>query len=76
MFPCHDVQVEFFQQDSTRINPGVPIRPAASAVHRITKEMIRGCPSFAVLSKSLYAFMDGCDLAGYNVRRLVVPMLT
>lgn len=78
--PTHQLhnhmQVQFFQQESTRINPSVPIPPAATAVHRITQDMLKGCPRFAALSKGLFAFMDGCDLAGYNIRRLTVPMLT
>lgn len=72
----HCLQVDFFQQESTRINPGIPIPAAATAVHRITQDMLRGCPRFAALSNMLYGFMDGCDLAGCNVRWLVVPMLT
>lgn len=70
------LQVEFFEQGSTRINPGVHIPPEATAVHGLTKDMLTGCPSFATLAQTIYDFADGCDLAGYNVRRLMVPMLT
>ncbi len=58
-----------------RINPGMPIPPAATAVHGITDEDVKDSPRFEQIARSLYAFIDGCDLGGYNSNKFDVPML-
>lgn len=51
---------------STFINPMMPIPVEATAVHGITDEMVKDAPTFKQISKSLYKFFEGCDIAGYN----------
>lgn len=51
---------------STLINPTIPIPKEASAVHGITDEMVKDKPTFKQISKALFSFFDGCDIAGYN----------
>ena len=58
-----------------RINPGMPIPPAATAVHGITDEDVKDSPRFEQIARSLYAFIEGCDLGGYNSNKFDVPML-
>ncbi|MBD5204304.1 MAG: 3'-5' exonuclease [Bacteroidales bacterium] len=58
-----------------RINPGIPIPPAATAVHHITDEDVASCPTFAQIAKSLLELFEGCDIAGYNSNRFDVPLL-
>lgn len=58
-----------------RLNPQMPIPPAATAIHKITDEDVRDCPSFREIAKSLAAFMEGCDLAGYNSNKFDIPVL-
>src|SRR5688572_14845417 len=58
-----------------RFNPGMPIPAEASAVHGITDEDVRHEATFAQRAKSLAELLDGCDLAGFNVRRFDLPML-
>jgi DNA polymerase-3 subunit epsilon len=58
-----------------RINPGRPIPPEASAVHGIRDEDVRDAPSFRQIGRSLLDFLDGADLAGFNVRRFDLPLL-
>ena len=58
-----------------RLNPDVPIPPDATAVHRITDEDVAGEPTFAAVAAEIYAFLEGCDLAGFNVIRFDLPML-
>lgn len=48
------------------INPQIPIPKAASNVHGITDDMVKDLPPFKKLAKGIYAFIDGCDIAGYN----------
>jgi DNA polymerase-3 subunit epsilon len=58
-----------------RFDPGVPIPPAATAVHGITDEDVAGAPRFAELAADLLAFLGGCDLAGFGLKRFDLPLL-
>ena len=58
-----------------RINPGMPIPPEATAVHKITDADVAGCPTFKEVAKTIAADLEGCDLAGYNSNRFDVPLL-
>jgi DNA polymerase III subunit epsilon len=58
-----------------RINPEMPIPPEATAIHGISDEDVRGCPTFKGLSGKILELFSGCDLAGYNVLRFDIPML-
>jgi DNA polymerase-3 subunit epsilon len=58
-----------------RFNPGMPIPAEATAVHGITDDDVRDEAPFARRSKALAELLDGCDLAGFNVRRFDLPML-
>lgn len=58
------------------INPGKPILPSAIEIHHITEEMVSGKPQFCEVSKELFAFMDNCDYAGYNIIHFDVPLLS
>ncbi len=57
------------------IHPTVPIPAGATAVHGITDAMVKDKPSFAQLAGELALFFEGCDLAGYNIKRFDVPLL-
>jgi DNA polymerase-3 subunit epsilon len=58
-----------------RINPGRPIPAGATAVHGIRDEDVRDEPGFAQIARSLLHFLEGADLAGFNVRRFDLPLL-
>ncbi|MFI3267730.1 MAG: exonuclease domain-containing protein [Rikenellaceae bacterium] len=58
-----------------RINPGMPIPAEASAVHGIYDKDVENEPYFKDIAKSMAAFFEGCDLAGYNSDRFDIPML-
>ena len=58
-----------------RVNPEQPIPLEASNVHGITDEMVANEPTFKQLSKEIYGFIQGCDLAGYNSDRFDIPLL-
>jgi DNA polymerase-3 subunit epsilon len=58
-----------------RINPCIPIPAEATAIHKITNEDVKDCPTFREIAKSLAAFIDGCDLAGYNLLKFDIPLL-
>jgi DNA polymerase-3 subunit epsilon len=61
--------------ETLRFNPGMPIPKEASAVHGITNEDVKDCPTFAQKAKELAKVFEDCDLAGYNSNRFDVPML-
>lgn len=58
-----------------RINPGRPIPAAATAVHHITDEDVANEPSFREIAKSLYSYMEDCDIAGFNSNKFDIPLL-
>ena len=58
-----------------RINPEMPIPAEASAVHHITDEDVKDCPTFRQVAKSLREFMVGCDFCGFNSNRFDLPLL-
>lgn len=70
------IDVDGTEEEKTlRINPGVPIPAGASAIHGITDEDIKDCPSFADVAHQLSQFLKNCDLAGYNSSKFDIPML-
>ncbi len=58
-----------------RINPGIPIPPAATAIHHISDEDVKDCPTFREIARSLATYMEGADLAGYNSNKFDIPVL-
>jgi DNA polymerase-3 subunit epsilon len=58
-----------------RLNPGVPIPPAASAVHGITDADVIGSPTFAAVAPELFATLHGSDLAGFGIASFDLPLL-
>ena len=58
-----------------RVNPGMPIPLESTAIHGITDEDVKDCPTFKEIAKTLAKQIEGCDLAGYNSNRFDIPML-
>ncbi len=58
-----------------RINPEIPIPSEASKIHGIRDEDVALAPTFAQVADRLIAFLDGCDLSGFNLRRYDLPLL-
>ncbi len=58
-----------------RINPTIPIPKEASDIHHIYDEDVKDCPTFKEIAKSLAAFIEGCDFAGFNSNKFDVPLL-
>lgn len=58
-----------------RINPGVHIPEASTAIHGITDADVAEEPTFPQVAKSLAAFIKGADLAGYNSNKFDIPIL-
>jgi DNA polymerase-3 subunit epsilon len=60
---------------TSRVNPEMPIPAQATAIHGIKNEDVAMAPKFRELAKKLIAFIEGCDLAGYNAIRFDLPLL-
>ncbi|MGD2068582.1 MAG: 3'-5' exonuclease [Gemmatimonadota bacterium] len=58
-----------------RFNPGIPIPAEATAVHGITDRDVASEPRFPARARSLLRLLEGCDLAGFNLRRFDLPLL-
>ncbi len=58
-----------------RVNPGMHIPEAATAIHGITDDDVKECPRFEQIAKSLATYIKGCDLGGFNSNKFDIPML-
>ena len=58
-----------------RINPGMHIPEASTAIHGIHDEDVADCPTFNMVAKEVARDFEGCDIAGFNSNRFDVPML-
>lgn len=60
---------------TTRVNPEMPIPPESSAIHGITDEDVKDCPTFKEIAPKLIAIFRDCDVAGYNSGKFDLPFL-
>lgn len=58
-----------------RINPEIHISEQATAIHGITDEDVKDCPTFKQYARNLAKYMEGCDIAGFNSTQFDIPML-
>ncbi len=58
-----------------RVNPGVPIPLGATAIHGIRDSDVATAPRFEQVADALLAFLEGCDLCGFNLKRFDLRML-
>ncbi len=58
-----------------KINPQMPIPAASTAIHGITDEDVKDCPTFNQIARSLEKFIEGCDFGGFNSNRFDLPVL-
>jgi DNA polymerase-3 subunit epsilon len=58
-----------------RVNPEMPIPPKVTAIHGISDADVASAPTFREIAKNLTAFLEGCDLAGYNAIKFDIPVL-
>ncbi|MCS4432922.1 3'-5' exonuclease [Aquiflexum gelatinilyticum] len=57
------------------INPTIPIPAESSAIHGIYDKDVKDSPTFKSLSRELFQFLEGADLAGFNVLKFDIPLL-
>lgn len=57
------------------LNPTIPIPAESTAIHGISEEDVKGKPTFKEVAKEYARFMEGADLAGFNVLKFDIPVL-
>lgn len=77
--PAQDriVQIGFFkvyldgmrQEECYLVNPGRPIPPRATEIHKITDEGVKKAPTFKEHAPYLFQALQGCDLVGFNLQK-------
>jgi DNA polymerase III subunit epsilon len=70
VFPNGDQEIK-----TRRLNPTIAISPEAEAIHHISQEDVKDCPTFIQVAKSLAQWMSGCDFAGFNSTKFDIPLL-
>ncbi|MBR5146876.1 MAG: 3'-5' exonuclease [Bacteroidales bacterium] len=83
--PVHDRIVEISalkinvdgkeEQKTWLVNPGCPIPPETTAIHHISDNDVKDCPTFKELAPTIAKFFASCDIAGYNIIKFDIPML-
>lgn len=63
------------ESDCIRVNPGMPIPPASTAVHHITDADVADAPRFNDIAQDVMRVFDDSDIAGYNSNKFDVPLL-
>jgi len=58
-----------------RFNPGIPIPAEATAIHGITDADVADELPFCRTARNLVGILEGCDLAGFNIKRFDLHML-
>ena len=57
------------------LNPTIPIPPETTAIHGITDDIVRDCPTFADAADEIFNFFADCDLSGFNADRFDIPCI-
>ena len=75
---CRIVQIAITRGEKifqSLINPGMPIPPESTEIHRITDEDVKDAPVFADVVDQVLDFIEGGVLSGFNIRKFDVPVL-
>ena len=62
-------------QGTYRFNPGIPIPAQSVAVHHITDDDVKDCPTFKQKAAEIAQLFAGCDIAGFNSNHFDIPIL-
>ncbi len=75
VYPADDLIEGFEERFKCICNPGVFISKENSDIHGFTNESVKDLPTFKHFAIQIQAFLNGCDLAGYNCLNFDVPLL-
>jgi DNA polymerase-3 subunit epsilon len=57
------------------LNPTVHIPEETTAIHGISDDDVKDCPTFAERAEEIFEFFRGCDISGFNADRFDVPCI-
>jgi DNA polymerase III subunit epsilon len=57
------------------VNPTIPIPEHVSKIHGFYDKDVADKPPFREIARTVYSFIEGCDLAGYNSNLFDIPLL-
>ena len=57
------------------LNPTVHIPEETTAIHGISDEDVKDCPTFAERADEIFEFFRGCDISGFNADRFDIPCI-
>lgn len=63
------------ESKTSKINPTIPIPKESSLIHGIYDSDVADAPTFKDISRDLFQFFEGADLAGFNVLKYDIPLL-
>ncbi len=63
------------QRKSNLLNPTIPISPESTTIHGIKDSDVADKPTFKEVAKDYAKFLEGCDLAGFNILKFDIPVL-
>jgi DNA polymerase III subunit epsilon len=61
---------------TNKVNPGIPIPHLITELTGVSEEDVKNAPKFNEVAKNIAQFLEGCDLAGFNILKFDLPMLT
>lgn len=57
------------------VNPEMKVSPEALEIHGITDEVLAGYPTLKEFAEEILAFIEGCDMVGFNSNNFDLPMM-
>jgi DNA polymerase-3 subunit epsilon len=63
------------QRKTNLLNPTIPIPPESTAIHGISDKEVADKPPFKEVAKEYARFLEGADLAGFNILKFDIPVL-
>lgn len=63
------------EQRTWLLNPEMPIPAESTAVHGYDDALVAQQPTFREKAAEISAFLNNCDLAGYNILKFDIPIL-
>jgi len=58
-----------------KVNPQMDIPAESTAIHGISNEDVKDCPTFKMLAKELVSMIEDSDIGGYNSNKFDIPLL-
>lgn len=71
-----DGKLNPIKEFSTLVNPEMPISEGAFSIHGIADEHVANSPKFSDIAKQVYEMIENSHIAGHNILRFDIPILT